>query len=782
MCENILRISLGVGSLEFSSDGLKCSTLTPSVSIKEGNEEKLTILDFSITPLIEHYNINTYYGPAKETTFIWKDRRGYSFSWSVAVLEKLNGFVLHGSFYNGTSEAVRLSEIILGKTGHNGLVCDGKPSDWLLSTLSHDTRIGNMEDVLLSINEETKKMWDGWGLPIPFEMPKGEKFTDGKWRIYKEFLTLYADSGTKGIAIGPVGNPEADLRYECKVNNESMSLGIISEMNDVTVDVGQSRSSQGVLIIAEPNEFALKTIFNWISYTHGHRTHRGPVVGWCSWYDLGQNITEDSILNTIEAFVSIKDQVKVDVIQIDDGFQKTIGDWEPNERFSNGFGKIIDRIKAANAIPGIWLAPLAVHESTGIIDTHPDWFQRDAKGELLGECNNWGAKGRWLDPTHPEVQEFLRQIIKVNKAHGFEYFKIDFNTIDSGCRLHNPYKTRLQAYRDLYKLYREEMGEGSYLLSCSGFTRGTIGYADASRIGPDSCHIWSAAHPCTILESIRATGMNAIANGIFFANDPDVSYLRTRGTFDPIAGNLIDNNGSDSLTIDELRTWHGFVGLLGGLALISDPVHKLEFAKNIRMLEILNPPAPEKAISLNPGADKEHTQFGFIYNRSWGSSASVMIWNPEEKAANAKINLQALKCLGKEFYVWSFWDEKYLGIGKEAIESQSIISHGNLTLKFTAPALDRNEILLIGSNLHISMGAAEIKSFEATDKIVNIVLNESGARDGSIYLYSIHPLSLAKSDSCIVDAVEEVDEKVWKVALRNRARNRSQRISLICGK
>jgi len=80
--------------------------------------------------------------------------------------------------------------------------------------------------------------------------------------------------------------------------------------------------------------------------------------------------------------------------------------------------------------------------------------------------------------------------------------------------------------------------------------------------------------------------------------------------------------------------------------------------------------------------------------------------------------------LAKKFHVWSFWDEKYLGMGRQAIENQSIPSHGNLTLKITSATEDSNEILLVGSTLHISMGAAEVESFATTDTTVNIILNE----------------------------------------------------------
>jgi len=130
-----------------------------------------------------------------------------------------------------------------------------------------------------------------------------------------------------------------------------------------------------------------------------------------------------------------------------------------------------------------------------------------------------GAKGAW-------ARRFNECIVKG-----------DFNTV--GGRLHNPKKTHLQAYRDLYRLYRQEIGEESFLLACTGFTRAVVGLADACRIGPDAGWNWHAAHPCCIRDCIPAVANSAFANGVLYANDPDVTYTLPAG----------------SLRQDELRVW-----------------------------------------------------------------------------------------------------------------------------------------------------------------------------------------------------------------------------------
>ena len=771
------KLQLGSGSLSFNFEGLRVGSMKPSVNIKTGSEEMPVSLTFTDAPSVKTAAVNTFAGPAKETQYIWNGS-DYRFTWSIAELDTVNGFTLKCCFYNRSDKPIRLTDFVLGQTDESGIACDGDSAKWLLSTMVQEPRIGNMKEVLPSINEITKSIWEGFAMPVPHKLSEDEKFTDGRWRIYKDFLTLYGEGYNSGLFIGSVGKPEADIRYDCKVDNGKMSLSIVSEMTDVLVEPGQRRSSQEVCVMCEPYEFAANTILRWVASTHGQRTHRGPVIGWCSWYDLQMDVSEKSVMDTTDKFIELKDRLKIDVIQIDGGFEKQVGDWRANDKFTDGFSDVIEAMRKAGAMPGIWMAPQAVHSSTGIIDKHPDWFQKDARGDILGEANNWGPISRWLDPTHPGAQEFMREAVRTKREEGFTYFKIDFNTIDSECRLHNPYKTRLQAYRDLYKLYREEMREDAYLLSCSGFLRGTMGYADASRIGPDSCNAWKAPHPCCISECIRALGQSAIANGVFYANDPDVTYLKSGRDNESVAGDTSVSGCSRLLTSDETRTWHSFVGLLGGLALISDPISEPFYDDSIRMLEILNPPAKEKGTSFNPGIDKEHKLFGYIYDRSWGKSASIIVWNPLDETAEARLNVSILNRLGADFHVWSFWDEKYLGIGANAVEREKLTPHNNLTLSLTPFDSGADTVLLIGTSFHISMGAAEVEDFIVTPSKVTVELNTGGAQSGSLYLHSKNALVAGDVINCSLDKVENVCDNVWKVSLSGRSRTDNQKVVL----
>ncbi|MBP1989837.1 glycoside hydrolase family 36 protein [Paenibacillus eucommiae] len=772
-----MSVKVASNQFGFDSDKISFKGSVREATVLIGKREKPLKIKPEENILHTTSNRVTPVGEAVDYTWRSENSAGFTLTWTLSCLDHLSAVTLRASVTNGTDENVRLREIVLARSSSGALRCEGDPAAWLLSPISHEGRVGHLGQTLSSVNEDTIQMWKSMNSVIPFKLPTEERYNDGRWRSYKDFVTLYTEAGEYGTTMGAAGEPAADVRFDCKVNNGKMRLDIISEMSDVLLEPGETRHSQEVVILAGPYDEAVGTLFKWLGATHGSRTHQGPRYGWCSWYDLRWDITEETIAATVSEFHKRRDQLPAQVIQIDNGFERKIGDWRCNNKFPNGWAPLVREIRETGAEAGIWLAPLGMHSSLGYLGDHPDWFQRNAKGELEMEDNTWGATTYWLDPTHPEVQSFIREIVREERQEGFTYYKTDYNTISDRCRFYDPKMTRLQAYRTFYQLLREEMGEEAYLVACSGFTRGIFGFADACRIGPDSIDEWSSAHlPCTILQAIRATGKTAAANGILFANDPDVTYTMIRSQSEA------DRNPREAagcrLTLDEWQTWHGFVGLLGGMQIISDPMEKPAYANGWRNFEILTPPAPELALSLHAGTDMNHQRFGFTAKRAWGDFASILLWNAEDKEASLALNSNRLDPLGKSFHIWSFWDEKYGGIADSSFATPLLQPHASLLLRFTPVAENPEQPIVIGSTLHISMGAAEIANITTAEHDLVIHLNDGGASDGKLFVYSTKPLVLHQAEACAVAGIEKANEAVWSIQIAERQKGKNQVIHI----
>jgi alpha-galactosidase len=760
-----LRLEMDGTGLAFSTDGISLKGGRPSLTLLAGDDEKRMVVSPGQSVKKGNAHRATPFGPALDQWWEWRTA-DYRWRWTLSRLERLNGFTLRANFYNGSDRPVRLAEFNLCAAPDKSLTCEGDPQQWLLSPINGQLRVGHLGEILLPANHDN---WAGFGGPRRRHFPP-EYSSDGRWRIYEEVVTLYTKNGRRGIVIGPVGNPEANIRLDFKVEAGAMRLDLVSEMSAVVIDPGEARDSQEVLILAEPYRLALETLFRWWAATHGARLNRGPITGWCSWYDMLDKITGAHVEAVTKSIRAMKDQFRFQEIQIDMGYERAWGDWRPNQKFPDGWQRIIEKIKQAGSIPGIWLASLAVSSQAGeVYRQHADWFQRQAGAEVITEASDGkiiaqGPDERYLDPTHPGAQQFLREIIRQKRQEGFEYFKIDYNEINHDCRFHHPKKTRFQAFRELYQLYREEVGD-SYLLACSEFTRAVLGSVDALRVGWDSRAFWDikpGMPPICLLEALRCVGQSALSNGICWANDPDVTYMIPR----------------DAINQAELKTWHGFVGLLGGTVMISEALNDPKYQATARMYEILVPPVPDKGWSHLGGTDRNHQQFGFLAHRPWGDFAVVQLYNVQDKPASRPLDLSPLESIGNQFHAWSFWEEKHLGIGDAGFRTSRLEPHGSIVLRLTPVAENPDIPVLVGSNLHIGMGSAEIENIASRPGEIVIELNDGGAREGAMFIHSRKPLKLVKAEGCSVQGIVSGGESIWKLPIASRTGKPIQRIHL----
>lgn len=97
------------------------------------------------------------------------------------------------------------------------------------------------------------------------------------------------------------------------------------------------------------------------------------IGGWESWYSYYTSINEAKILTYVKNISSTPNivneyfikQKRPAVFQIDDGWQKSVGDWDVNtDRFPLGLKAVTEKIRSEGLIPGIWVAPLIVDMST----------------------------------------------------------------------------------------------------------------------------------------------------------------------------------------------------------------------------------------------------------------------------------------------------------------------------------------------------------------------------------------------------------------------------------
>ena len=267
------------------------------------------------------------------------------------------------------------------------------------------------------------------------------------------------------------------------------------------------------------------------------RRGRGEVRVWCSWYSYYEDISEDAIAR----IVGDSAPYPFDVLQIDDGWEVGIGDWQPNADFPNGMESMAELITSSGREAGLWLAPLIAGADSRLAHDRPELLLRDTHGRPVVSGINWGGPYYSLDPTSDATAEFLTDLITTVRSWGFTYLKLDFLYAAGFPGDHARPMPRDLAYRHAAEVMRRAAGDDCYLLACGAPVIASTGVFDgcgSGRTSPNSGRTSASRRWVTHQEGAPAMRSQRRANGSgsesVFDADPDVVYLdRSEVDLDP---------------------------------------------------------------------------------------------------------------------------------------------------------------------------------------------------------------------------------------------------------
>lgn len=288
--------------------------------------------------------------------------------------------------------------------------------------------------------------------------------------------------------------------------------------------------------------------------------------GWCSWYYYYNTITKDEIL--LNAKYAKEHSIPFDFIQIDDGYQTTIGEWTTVKgSFTAAMRYIADTIKGYGFTPGIWYSPFIVSKDSRIYKENRSWILKDNNGKpvVAGFNPAWGGYYYTVDVSQPAVLSWIEDTINTLLYEwGYEYLKLDFMYAAAlpGVR-HNTTVSRYEALAQAVARIRKVSGN-AFVLGCGMPLQAGIGYVDAMRIGPDVAPQWGRTFFDKLFNSDSGISTrSAICSSIyrsfmhnrFWVNDPDCLMIRQHKT---------------KLNPEERQTLYNVITALGGMLVISD--------------------------------------------------------------------------------------------------------------------------------------------------------------------------------------------------------------------
>lgn len=285
----------------------------------------------------------------------------------------------------------------------------------------------------------------------------------------------------------------------------------------------------------------------------GRAANRTDTV-WCSWYAYYEDITETLIHKEVAALTN----QSFDVLQVDDGWELAVGDWQPNHKFPSGMRSLAARINDAGMTAGLWIAPFIALPDSHTAIHRDQLLLRDAQGRPAIAGHNWGTGYHALDVTRPDTRDYLAELIgTVVHDWGFRYLKLDFINAAAAPGVRD--LGREQAYRDALTLIRSVAGPDVYLLGSGAMLLPSLGLLDGIRTGPDVAPIWQN-HATD--DPSDAMARNAVVNTVhrlwqapLLQLDPDIIYFRSRF----------------NLLTDTQKGWLRDLATICGFRAVSDP-------------------------------------------------------------------------------------------------------------------------------------------------------------------------------------------------------------------
>jgi alpha-galactosidase len=387
-----------------------------------------------------------------------------------------------------------------------------------------------------------------------------------------DLLTVAGSGGGGACALGVLERGAATgLVYLLR---EPESVRIEAEVCfEVPLEPGEARDGERVRVSLGPDAGRL---LEELAEIHGRlaeaRIASPFQAGWCTWYHFFHDVTEDDLLRNLDALAAARTELPIDVVQLDDGYQREIGDWlETNGKFPRGLAPIAGAIRDAGLRAGLWTAPFCVVPESRVFREHPEWLLRHGQGYHRGLPHPSWTPSVWvhvLDTSRDDVCAHLTRTFAALVGLGFTYQKLDFlYTAAMQARAADPRLTRAARLRRGLEAVRAGAGDEAFLLGCGCPLGPGVGVFDGMRIGPDVAPHWGWKSEVSVRgieetqpntrAAVRSTLARAFMHRRLWLNDPDCVMARTRDT---------------ELSADEVDTLAVAVAATGGMTIFSDDV------------------------------------------------------------------------------------------------------------------------------------------------------------------------------------------------------------------
>ncbi|OGV53538.1 MAG: hypothetical protein A2017_20790 [Lentisphaerae bacterium GWF2_44_16] len=401
------------------------------------------------------------------------------------------------------------------------------------------------------------------------------------------------------------------------------------------------------------------------------------------------------------------------------------------KRIPCGHEKFIKSVKKRKFIPGFWIGPfflcsmledLMIELGDTILKTpegkdmivRPEWQHGDA-GTIPKKDRPWLYA---LDPSHPKVLKFIRNVFSTYHKWGLRYFMVDFLESGAGNIWRFPYKEHFnkklvagpEVYRNFLKTVKKSAGKDTYLLSSCGPNIHNAGILDGVRVGNDFGEGRAISREAFFYPA------SYVINNCDFFNGPKCALCCQAASYHTHRKLYINDSGN-VLTVDKpLPLSHAQINASihafgGGSTMLGDDIRHIS-EERLSIIKKTLPRSKECAIAIDlftkPSPDYPRLFLRSV-NRGWENHKILAIYNlgPVSERITIPFKNMGLE-KEKTYLVWDFWNEKFFGKINDTFEVD-VTQESVMILRFTE---DNNQPQILATDMHIMMGEMEIRHFE----------------------------------------------------------------------
>ncbi|MEK7476586.1 MAG: glycoside hydrolase family 36 protein [Candidatus Coatesbacteria bacterium] len=313
----------------------------------------------------------------------------------------------------------------------------------------------------------------------------GERVVTRSWGA----AALRFGASPRGLVAGFVTAEFQMAWIDVRKDRHTVELAAVCETEGVSLPAGRSIVSETLYLGLHDDVRQGLAEYGALCARRAGVSLKPVPAGWGSADSLRRDdLSGPAVLRQAAWIAAHRRDLPLGVVRIEEGWAGAAGDWtDPAGGFPRGLAPVAAGIAQAGLVPGLSLAPFTAVASSKLFREHPDWMVKDETGKPLAWDVEWAEPREFwygLDGSHPEVQDWLRELFQSLRRAGFRHFRLDW--LFMGCLkgAHAEPVTRVRAYRLGLEAIREGAGD-AYLLGVMGPYPPSAGLVDGMRVSHD---------------------------------------------------------------------------------------------------------------------------------------------------------------------------------------------------------------------------------------------------------------------------------------------------------